>query len=266
MKVSINELNECFKEAMLNVLNEGWIPTDAELEDLLAAAQQDRRAQRAFGIKTKKKVKGKDVVVGDEEDNGENNNGFEEVSDEDILDAGNVEPEEEEGFADGDAEEDGKNEFIFQRVRTMSNEEVEELYRSTHSKENPKGPDTANGKASANEKTAREAVLKDVVEQAKEDGAKGTVSVNLLNGKQIYAFIKPYLESKRISLPYGWAMDPETGELYRTHEFNNRFNDTVDISNSNGTNFHWRKTKVDVHGNEASGEPSVGIPNANWAE
>ena len=71
-----------------------------------------------------------------------------------------------------------------------------------------------------------------------------------------------------IIMPYGWKFD-ENGYPVRAHEFKPRDvgSDIVDITNSNGTNFHWLKTPMSAKGGKNpkyADDPEVGMQNADW--
>lgn len=74
--------------------------------------------------------------------------------------------------------------------------------------------------------------------------------------------------SGELVMPYGWRFD-DNGYPVRTHEFGRpSSNDIVDITNSNGTNFHWLKTPMSARGGKNpkyADEPEVGMQNADWA-
>lgn len=134
--------------------------------------------------------------------------------------------DDEEGNEDSAKSSNG----AYAEVRGMSYGELQDILNN-----NKRG--TAIFRAATREKMDRDAILKD-----KQD---------ILNGE--------------IVMPYGWAFD-EKGYPFRTHQFNDEYVDRVDISNSNGTNFHWLKPNMNVHGDEIGDKAGQGTPDANWTE
>lgn len=205
-KVTNRELNECITQAISEVIREDWE------DDIVNAAMNDKRAQKAF---EKDKKKEDDAEEADDK----------KIETADANDAPDAE--------DDDSEDSVSTGNAYSDVRGLSYEELKNILAASK-----RG--TAVFRAATRELMDRDKILAD-----KDD---------ILNGE--------------IIMPYGWKFD-ENGYPVRVHEFKPRDigSDTVDISNSNGTNFHWLKTPMSARGGKNpkyADEPEVGMQNADW--
>lgn len=223
-KVTEKELNECIAEAISQVLKEDWE------DDIVNAAMKDKKAQKAFGLKTKKGKNGEEDVVSDEDildvaaekekaDADDEKNSAADANDSAVAD-------DEEGEEEVSASSNG----AYSEVRALSYEELKNILKTSK-----RG--TAIFRAARRELMDRDAILKD-----KND---------ILSGELV--------------MPYGWKFD-EKGYPVRTHEF--KHSDRVefpDAESFNGLNHHWLNSRMNVRGEEI-GNAGVGLPDANFWE
>ena len=124
-------------------------------------------------------------------------------------------------------------------------------------------------RAARNEMMARNRVINDNTDISPNNFLSKERRNDYLNLIKQYA--KKYqsdVANKEIYPTYGFGID-ENGYPCRTHLFRRPDvgGDRVDLANSNGTNFHWLKTKMSARGGKNpkyADDPEVGMQNADW--